>query len=158
MRHKKVWKDVGSCTAPVPCEPGHSSGAFAALSLGLCLSHIEVSCNALSRAQQRFRIWTDEFHREPCASLVRPSHAVPFRDTSIRVISESLVRFDRCQGDERRTFCGTFDYLAPEMVDNQPHDHRLDIWTLGETWCDWVPQLLVRSQALQASRLDVRFV
>mmetsp|Transcript_59397 Transcript_59397/g.141674 ORF Transcript_59397/g.141674 Transcript_59397/m.141674 type:complete len:645 (+) Transcript_59397:47-1981(+) len=33
--------------------------------------------------------------------------------------------------DGRKTFCGTMDYLSPEMVSRQPHDHRVDIWALG---------------------------
>jgi len=33
--------------------------------------------------------------------------------------------------NKRSTFCGTIDYMAPEMIKNQPHDHRLDIWCLG---------------------------
>ncbi|CAK4066384.1 unnamed protein product [Aphanomyces euteiches] len=31
----------------------------------------------------------------------------------------------------RRTLCGTLDYLSPEMVDNLPHDEKVDVWTLG---------------------------
>lgn len=31
----------------------------------------------------------------------------------------------------RKTYCGTFDYLAPEMIDKSGHDERLDIWCLG---------------------------
>nr|GEW63741.1 hypothetical protein [Tanacetum cinerariifolium] len=27
--------------------------------------------------------------------------------------------------------CGTLDYLAPEMVENQPYDYAVDNWTLG---------------------------
>jgi len=27
--------------------------------------------------------------------------------------------------------CGTLDYLAPEMVENKPHDDSIDIWCLG---------------------------
>lgn len=32
---------------------------------------------------------------------------------------------------ERKTFCGTLDYMSPEMLNDRPHDHRVDIWALG---------------------------
>jgi serine/threonine protein kinase len=34
-------------------------------------------------------------------------------------------------GEERKTFCGTLDYLAPEMVDNFNQGFGVDIWALG---------------------------
>ena len=32
---------------------------------------------------------------------------------------------------KRNTFCGTLDYLAPEMLQEGVYDHRIDIWALG---------------------------
>jgi serine/threonine protein kinase len=31
----------------------------------------------------------------------------------------------------RQTLCGTLDYLPPEMIANEPHDHTVDLWSLG---------------------------
>jgi aurora kinase A len=32
---------------------------------------------------------------------------------------------------KRRTFCGTLDYLPPEMVDRSTYDEKVDLWALG---------------------------
>lgn len=34
-------------------------------------------------------------------------------------------------GAQRHTFCGTWDYLSPEMVQSEPHDRGVDIWACG---------------------------
>lgn len=31
----------------------------------------------------------------------------------------------------RQTFCGTIDYIPPEMILNENHDEKVDIWSLG---------------------------
>jgi len=33
--------------------------------------------------------------------------------------------------NKRQTLCGTLDYLPPEMVEGQLHDHNVDIWAMG---------------------------
>lgn len=31
----------------------------------------------------------------------------------------------------RRSFCGTIDYVSPEMISSQIYDKEIDIWALG---------------------------
>ena len=33
--------------------------------------------------------------------------------------------------EKRKIFCGTYEYMAPEMIFDQEYDYRIDIWALG---------------------------
>lgn len=35
------------------------------------------------------------------------------------------------RGNQRQTFCGTFEYMAPEMFENEKYRYSVDIWGLG---------------------------
>lgn len=36
------------------------------------------------------------------------------------------------EAEKRSTYCGTLDYLAPEMIEKgHQHDQRVDIWSIG---------------------------
>lgn len=32
---------------------------------------------------------------------------------------------------QRKTMCGTVDYLCPEIIENKSYDNSVDIWALG---------------------------
>ena len=32
---------------------------------------------------------------------------------------------------QRTTFCGTYEYMAPEMLFNNSYDYRIDLWAVG---------------------------
>lgn len=34
-------------------------------------------------------------------------------------------------GERRTTFCGTVDYVAPELVYSEPYDEKVDLWAVG---------------------------
>ena len=33
--------------------------------------------------------------------------------------------------EKRKTFCGTREYISPEMIKKLPHDYHVDIWSIG---------------------------
>lgn len=33
--------------------------------------------------------------------------------------------------EKKNIFCGTYEYMAPEMIQGKSYDYRVDIWALG---------------------------
>lgn len=40
------------------------------------------------------------------------------------------------------SFCGTVEYMAPEVVNRQGHTHSADWWSFGVLMVSWTPGFL----------------
>lgn len=66
----------------------------------------------------------DFVHRD-----LKPENLLLDRDLNIKVCDFGwIVEGARLP---HSTFCGTYEYMAPEMLFQRHYDHRVDIWALG---------------------------
>lgn len=63
------------------------------------------------------------FHRD-----VKPENVLLDENDNVKLTDFGWSIASRTK---RNTFCGTLDYLSPELVKSIPHDHHVDIWSLG---------------------------
>lgn len=73
-------------------------------------------------------------HRDlkPENLLINEENVLKICDFGWTVESEMTVDEDGMMYEEQRnTFCGTLEYMAPEMLNQRHHNHQLDVWALG---------------------------
>ncbi|CAD8045510.1 unnamed protein product [Paramecium primaurelia] len=64
------------------------------------------------------------FHRD-----IKPENLLLDNNNDIK-----LCDFGWCAENihlKRKTFCGTYEYMAPEIVSDLPYDYKIDIWSVG---------------------------
>ncbi|KAI8976107.1 kinase-like domain-containing protein [Pilobolus umbonatus] len=60
---------------------------------------------------------------------IKPENILVGDDGQLKISDFGWAVYD--PKPRRRTFCGTLDYLSPEMVANECHSHGVDVWALG---------------------------
>jgi serine/threonine protein kinase len=78
-------------------------------------------CKALGYLHERKII-----HRD-----IKPENILLDSQDNVKLADFGWSNFEE-KFKKRETYCGTIDYLAPEMADHSHmHDHRVDIWSVG---------------------------
>lgn len=62
---------------------------------------------------------------------LKPENILLNYDGYIKLADFGLAKIVADGGDEPNSFCGTPEYLSPEMIVGSGHDHTLDWWALG---------------------------
>lgn len=73
-------------------------------------------------------------HRDlkPENLLINEHDLLKICDFGWTVESDISVDADGMQYEEQRnTFCGTLEYMAPEMINYRHHNQQVDVWALG---------------------------
>lgn len=62
---------------------------------------------------------------------LKPENLVLDSDNNVKICDFGWSAEVKSSHQFRTTFCGTVDYMAPEMLNNKPYNSSLDIWCLG---------------------------
>jgi serine/threonine protein kinase len=81
--------------------------------------HASATCSNISLAS---RIASNMAHACACMLNIYTQLQVRLADFGWSVHSKT---------NRRQTFCGTLDYLAPELIEGQPYTYTVDNWQLG---------------------------
>lgn len=60
---------------------------------------------------------------------LKPENLLLDKDFNVKVCDFGWSAYHIKQ--ERKTFCGTYEYMAPEIVNKKTYDYRVDVWALG---------------------------
>ncbi|DBA05082.1 TPA: hypothetical protein N0F65_000770 [Lagenidium giganteum] len=87
---------------------------------------------------------THHFHRD-----IKPQNILMQDNGTVKLTDFGIARELGDSHDMAQTFIGTFKYMSPERVQNQPYDYKSDIWSLGlvliECATKWFPYASARS-------------
>lgn len=62
---------------------------------------------------------------------IKPENILIAKNDQLKLADFGWSNFTQGK-NKRETYCGTLDYLAPEMVSKDHlHDYRVDIWSMG---------------------------
>ncbi|KAE8881884.1 hypothetical protein PF005_g11471 [Phytophthora fragariae] len=62
---------------------------------------------------------------------IKPQNILVQRDGSVKLTDFGLARELCSSTSMAQTFVGTFKYMAPERVQNEPYDYKSDVWSVG---------------------------
>eukprot|EP00644_Phytophthora_capsici_P008730 jgi/Phyca11/111485/e_gw1.20.160.1 len=84
---------------------------------------------------------------------VKPQNILVQDDGSVKLTDFGLARELCSSTSMAQTFVGTFKYMAPERVQNQPYDYKSDVWSLGLVLIECATQMFPYANA--RSYIDV---
>ncbi|KAJ6243735.1 aurora a [Anaeramoeba flamelloides] len=62
---------------------------------------------------------------------IKPENILITKDGTLKIADFGFSVFTNPKNFRRYTFCGTLDYLPPEMVEGTSYDHSVDKWSMG---------------------------
>lgn len=62
---------------------------------------------------------------------LKPENILLNKDGYIMLADFGLAKIMDTNSEDPNSFCGTPEYLSPEMIEGTGHDHTLDWWALG---------------------------
>ncbi|KAL3658422.1 hypothetical protein V7S43_016555 [Phytophthora oleae] len=84
---------------------------------------------------------------------IKPQNILVQDDGSVKLTDFGLARELSSSTSMAQTFVGTFKYMAPERVQNNPYDYKSDVWSLGLVLIECATQMFPYANA--RSYIDV---